>query len=74
MLGPANALFHGQSDLMLLVIEPSRLAAELIYEDSHGNGERFPHIYGPLNLDAVVRVVPFPPNGDGHFSLPRLDE
>ena len=74
VLGPANALFHGQSDLMLLVIEPSRLAAELIYEDSHGNGERFPHIYGPLNLDAVVRVVPFPPNGDGHFSLPRLDE
>ena len=70
VLGPANALFHGQSDLMLLVIEPARLAARLVYEDSHGNGEQFPHLYGPLNLDAVTRVVPFPPGPDGRFALP----
>ena len=70
VLGPANALYHGQTDLVLLVIEEARLVARLVYEDSHGNGEHFPHIYGPLNIDAVTRVVPFPPGPDGHFVLP----
>ncbi len=72
VLGPANALFHGQKDLVLLVIDPARLAAELVYEDCYEAGESFPHIYGPLNLDAVVSVVPFPPLPDGSFALPAL--
>ncbi len=74
VLGPANEMFRGQAGLLLLVIDPARLAAELVYEDCYETGQAFPHIYGPLNLDAVVRAVPFPPNGDGRFSLPRLDE
>jgi len=74
VLGPANEMFRGQSGLLLLVIDPARLAADLVYEDCYETGQAFPHIYGPLNLDAVVRAVPFPPNGDGGFSLPRLDD
>jgi uncharacterized protein (DUF952 family) len=72
VLGPANALYHGREDLVLLVIEPSRLAADLVYEDCYEAGQAFPHIYGPLNLDAVSRVVPFPPRPDGSFELPPL--
>jgi uncharacterized protein (DUF952 family) len=72
VLGPANALYHGRDDLVLLVIEPSRLAADLVYEDCYEAGQAFPHIYGPLNLDAVSRVVPFPPRPDGSFDLPPL--
>ena len=72
VLGPANALYRGQDDLVLLVIDPARLTAELVYEDCYEAGEAFPHIYGPLNLDAVVRVVPFPPLPDGSFVLPVL--
>ena len=55
---------------MLLVIDPAQLTAELVYEDCYEAGETFPHLYGPLNLDAVVRVVPFPPLPDGTFTLP----
>ena len=74
--GTANALFADAEDLVLLVIDPEIVTAEIKYEPPADNGEadpnlRFPHIYGPLNLDAVIRVVDFPPDADGHFSLPQ---
>lgn len=72
VLGPANELYRGREDLILLVIEPSLLAAELVYEDCYEAGQAFPHIYGPLNLNAVTRVIPFPPLLDGTFDLPSL--
>jgi uncharacterized protein (DUF952 family) len=34
--------------------------------------ELFPHIYGPLNLDAVVQVIEFAPDSDGYFRMPDL--
>lgn len=72
VLGPANELYHSQTDLVLLVIDPARLSADLVYEDCYESGQAFPHIYGPLNLDAVLRAVPFPPQPDGTFALPNL--
>lgn len=70
----ANALYSGQGDLVLLVVDPARLKAELRYEtpaDMPPGGERFPHLYGALNLDAVLRVVDFPPDaGSGWSRLP----
>ena len=62
---------------MLLCIEVSRLRAPLRYEppDMPGHSSRtrqslFPHLYGPLNPDAVVNVLPFPARADGSFALP----
>ena len=72
VLGPANGFYRGRSDLLLLVIDPARLEAKLVYEDSYESGIIFPHIYGPLNLDAVVNVLPFPAQQDGTFELPPL--
>ena len=66
----ANRRFKGRMDLSLLVIDPNEVKAQILFEDG-GNGELYPHIYGPLNLFAVKTVVPFPSLGDGTFVLPK---
>lgn len=65
----ANGRFVGRTDLLLLCIDADRLVSELRYEESEP-GQHFPHIYGPLNLDAVIAVVPFGPEPDGRFTMP----
>ncbi|WP_161884447.1 DUF952 domain-containing protein [Deinococcus alpinitundrae] len=68
----ANTLFQGQSDLVLLLVDPAQLTSELKYEEYEDSGLFFPHIYGPINTDAVSRVVPFPSQSDGTFRLPDI--
>ncbi len=55
---------------MLLVIDTDKVDAEIIYENLEGGDQLFPHIYGHLNCDAVVKVVDFEPDADGYFALP----
>jgi uncharacterized protein (DUF952 family) len=69
VIATAHRFYSGQTGLVLLEIAADRLPAEVRYEMA-GNGERFPHLYAPLNLDAVGRVVPFEPGPDGTFTLP----
>ena len=64
----ANALCRGRRDLVLLVIDPDRVRAEICYEGV--GGELYPHVYGPLNLEAVTAVLDFPPDAQGRFALP----
>jgi len=52
--GVLQRYFAGQSDLVQLTIDPSKLVHELKWELAPSVGEEFPHIYGPLNVDAVV--------------------
>lgn len=70
ILATANRFYAGQNDLMLLAIVPARVQAELRFENSDVAGELFPHIYGPLNLDAVVNVMAYPAGPDGVLQLP----
>ncbi len=70
--GVANTRFEGATGLVLLVIDPQRLAAELRYEDSYDTGMEFPHIYGLLNLDAVVNVVDYEVGPNGRFEKPAF--
>ena len=65
----ANDVYHGQRGLVLLAINPSKVRSEIRFEKSEGR-ELYPHIYGPLNVDAVVKVHSFEPNQYGKFKLP----
>ena len=67
----ANAYYGGIHGLVLLVIDRLRLTAPVRDERSVGGEECFPHIYGPLNSDAVTDVLPFEPSDDGTFILPE---
>ncbi|GAB3898322.1 DUF952 domain-containing protein [Spirosoma agri] len=53
--GVLDRYYRNVPDLLLLHVDPDRLVNELKYEVSTNN-ERFPHLYGPLNKDAVVTV------------------
>jgi uncharacterized protein (DUF952 family) len=65
----ANTRFHGRTDLILLHIDPSKLDADVRYENLEGGEWLFPHVYGPIPVSAVVAVTAFRPSADGTFSL-----
>jgi len=67
-LATANRFFRGQAGLVLLCVRTDRLRARLAYEPA--DGELFPHLYGELNLDAVVDVFELPLAADGSIVLP----
>lgn len=71
----ANQFYAGQRDLILLCIDPDRTEAAVRYEPPACAGDEradslFPHIYGPLNMSAVLETVEFAPRSDGRFELP----
>jgi uncharacterized protein (DUF952 family) len=68
----ANRYYAGRTDLILISISPSKLVEVLRWETSEG--EIYPHLYGALNLTAVLGISTFPPDADGVFrSLPVLE-
>jgi uncharacterized protein (DUF952 family) len=68
--GVANRYYRGSLDeLLVLVIDTERVRAEVRYEDVPGADAPFPHIYGPLNADAVIAVRPLPAGPDGTFTF-----
>lgn len=71
VIAVAHSYYRGQKGLVLLCINTAALQAQVRYEDIYAAGTEYPHIYGPLNLDAVIRVIDFPPQADGSFVLPE---
>ncbi len=63
----ANRYFAGRRDLVLLQIDPKRLAALVVWEDTEGSGEDYPHVYGAIEVEAVVSSAAFPAGADGTF-------
>ena len=68
----AQRYYSGWHGLLLLAIETSRVRPEVRFElVMLPIGEtQFPHIYGPLNLDAVTGIAAFEPDAQGVFNLP----
>ncbi len=65
----ANAFYRGKRGLALLWINTQQVQPEIRWETADVPGEVFPHIYGSLNLDAVIDVWDFTPNPDGSFYM-----
>jgi uncharacterized protein (DUF952 family) len=74
---PANRLYRGRGDLVLLHVDPARLAAPVRWEPGISTDPEsmlFPHLYGPLPVAAVIRVTAYPPACDGTFGPSGGDE
>lgn len=66
----ANAFFVDAGEpVVVLVIDSDRVTSPWQFDDVPGYPEPFPHIYGPLNPDAVANVVPLEPGPDGKFAF-----
>ena len=55
--GVLQRYFQGYKDLFLVQVETDKLTSPFYYEWSPSVSDTFPHIYGPINLDAVVDVT-----------------
>ena len=68
---PANRLYAGRDDLVLLRIDPARLTSEIRWEPgvaSDPDSMVFPHLYGPLPAAAVISVTSYRPDTNGRFA------
>ena len=82
ILPVAEKYYKGEQGILLLKINPALLSSELRWEPPSGSapppgvpqGELFPHIYGPINLDAIVNVYDLESDPDGSYTLPAFDE
>ena len=63
MLGVASRLFAGRTDLLALDVDTEMLpeGSPLVWEPAR-SGEIYPHVYGPINLHAVVRIRALAPD------------
>lgn len=69
LAGTAAKHYEGQTGLLILEIDESLLSAELVIEDSYGSGAEFPHVYGPIESEAVRRVIELLVDTNGQFAF-----
>ena len=54
--GVLQRYFSGKTNLVRLSIDTNKLTSRFIYEWSPSTADTFPHVYGPINTDAVIEV------------------
>jgi uncharacterized protein (DUF952 family) len=68
---PANRLYSGRTDLVLLHIDPARLSSPVRWEPgvaTDPDAMVFPHLYGALPASAVINVTSYRPGVNGRFA------
>lgn len=70
LLEVANRIFGGRTDLAIVEIDPTRLRVPVVDENLEGGTEQYPHVYGPIDPDAVVDIHPLEARADT-FVLPH---
>lgn len=73
----ADQYYRGQNGLVLLVVDTLRLSSPVKWERSVppagvADTASFPHVYGPIGLEAIVTAVDFEPDAKGEFRLPAI--
>lgn len=66
VLATANRYYQGQENLFLLKVDPEKVK-ERLQDDEVYPGRVFPHVYGPLNLDAIIEKSELKANESGEF-------
>jgi uncharacterized protein (DUF952 family) len=64
----ANAFYRDVAELLLLVIDPAKLTCPFRDEDA-GNGQKFPHVHGAIDAEAIVDVVELQRAADGSWKF-----
>ena len=67
--GVMERFFAGVERVTILCIDQREIEAEVVLEGPIEEGGPFPHVYGPVNLPAVKRIVMFAREGDKGFKL-----
>ena len=70
LVGSANRFYSQQPSVLLLKIRLDRVRPPVVWEQSTHSANPFPHLYGPLNLDAVVRLISWDRGSDGAYFAP----
>jgi uncharacterized protein (DUF952 family) len=71
LVGVLERFYIGAGPLLLLSVDPAGLTSPW-QDDEIAPGVFFPHVYGPINLDAVVAVTPLAALADGSYDVPDL--
>lgn len=55
--GVLDRYFEGKKGLVKLVIDTDKLTSKFVFDWSPSIADTFPHVYGPINTEAVIDVV-----------------
>lgn len=65
----ANRFFAEQDEILLLIIDASMIREDVKYEKDEETGEKFPHIYGPISVNAIIDKIEIKAEDNGQFNI-----
>ncbi len=68
----ANKFYAGELDMVVLTLDANCLGV-LLKDEDPGCGRLFPHVYGPIERDAILGAQPLRRDGAGHWEFPRIE-